>query len=161
VLEAPLGAWMVMIAGVWMIGAGLGEAFKGLSTAFARDFDYRSIGPVERWWARWLGRIGLISRAVVFVMVGLFLVEAGFESNPGEARGIGGALEELITEPQGPMILSGIAIGLIIFGIFSALSARWVRISRCSPGAAHPAQRPAEHPAKQGVGRLSHSQPAA
>ncbi|HEV2126543.1 MAG TPA: DUF1206 domain-containing protein [Chloroflexota bacterium] len=139
VLAQPLGAWIVGIAGLWMIGAGLGEAYKAIKATFAKEFDRRRMSATELQIAERLGRVGHGSRAVVFTLIGIFIVKAAVEANPGQVRGLGGALEELATQPFGPPLLFVVALGLVAFGIFSAMHARWMHMD--VPGDARDSER--------------------
>ncbi|HEV2456755.1 MAG TPA: DUF1206 domain-containing protein, partial [Ktedonobacterales bacterium] len=77
----------------------------------------------------WLGRFGYAALAVIFAEIGAFLVVAALRRDPGEARGLGGALATLsATHPAGPLLLGIVAFGLIAFGIFSLAEARCRRI---------------------------------
>ena len=72
-----------------------------------------------------LGQIGGIARGFVFGTVGVFLVIAAVDANPGQAKGIDSALRALAHTPLGPWLLVVIALGLITFGVYSWCEARW------------------------------------
>jgi hypothetical protein len=52
---------------------------------------------------------------------------AGVRSQPGQAKGVDSALRELAATPAGPWLLALVAIGLIMFGLFSCCEARFRR----------------------------------
>ena len=72
-----------------------------------------------------LGVVGHIARAVVFGLVGIFLIKAAVEYDPQEAVGIDGALQRLQDEAYGTVALVAVAIGLIAFGVYSVVDARY------------------------------------
>ena len=76
-----------------------------------------------------LGRAGYAARGVVFVVIGAFLVVAAYQSDPSEARGLGGALLALQGQPFGRALFGLVALGLAAFGAFGFLEARYRRIS--------------------------------
>ena len=76
----------------------------------------------------WLGEFGGMARGAVFVTAGVFLVVAAAESRPRQAKGIDSALRALAGTPLGPWLLVLVAIGLIMFGVFSCCEARWLRL---------------------------------
>lgn len=78
--------------------------------------------------AIWSGRFGLAARGVVFALIGLFLVQAAFFVSPCRAQGLDGALLAIASSPYGPYLLIVVALGLIAFGIYSILCARWMRV---------------------------------
>jgi hypothetical protein len=58
----------------------------------------------------------------------LFL--AAYHTNPHEVRGFDGALMALARQPYGPFFLGIVAVGLVAFGVYSALGAFWFRERR-------------------------------
>jgi hypothetical protein len=74
------------------------------------------------------GQAGLAARGVAFLLSGWFLIQAGLRFDPSQAQGLGGALETLARQPSGPWLLGLVAIGLIAFGAFSFLQARYRRM---------------------------------
>ena len=48
--------------------------------------------------------------------------------DPKQARGLGGALAALAAQPHGALLLGLVAVGLIAFGAYSLLLARYGRI---------------------------------
>lgn len=62
-------------------------------------------------------------------MIGGFLVRAALTHDSTEAKGLGGALQNLHGQAYGPWLLGMVAIGLIAFGLFELVQARYRRIS--------------------------------
>ena len=56
---------------------------------------------------------------------GVFLVIAAKDANPRQAKGIDSALRALAHTPLGPWLLVVVAIGLVMFGVYSWCEARW------------------------------------
>lgn len=75
------------------------------------------------------GRFGLAARGVVFSIIGGFLIVAAVQSDPNESRGLGGALRALAEQPYGPWLLGVTAAGLIAYGIYSVMLARYRRMT--------------------------------
>jgi len=48
--------------------------------------------------------------------------------NPRQAKGVDSALRTLASTPLGPWLLVLVAIGLIMFGLFSFCQAKWQRL---------------------------------
>jgi hypothetical protein len=70
-----------------------------------------------------LGSFGMLTRALVFLMIGAFLAFAAYDANSNEARGMSGALQTLQQQPYGGVLLAFAGIGLIAFGVFEMLEA--------------------------------------
>jgi len=128
-LAKPYGAWLIGIAGVATIaGALLGEIVSGIRGKFREDLDLERRSQSEHRWAMRMGRIGIVTRGVVFAIIGIYLVAAAFHANPHHQTGTDGALLGLARQPFGLALLAGAGIGLIIFGVFSIMCARWMRM---------------------------------
>lgn len=125
VLSWPGGDLLLIGVGLFIVGAGVGNVAQG----FLNDFGKR-LGCAEgaRRWACWCGRIGYVARGFAFLPLGWFLVEAGLDIDPGDARDLGGALQSLEAQPMGSWVMAVTALGLVAFGIFALIEARYRRI---------------------------------
>jgi hypothetical protein len=128
VLGKPFGAVLVSLVGLGIIAGGLDEIWKGWKQKFRDVIDFSRMSPTERTWMIRTGVAGLIARGVVFVLTGSFLVQAALRSDPSRARGLPGALQTLAQQPYGPWLLGLVALGLLAFGVYSLLLARYRRI---------------------------------
>jgi len=121
-LSFPSGEWLVGIAGVIVVSVGIGLAVAGIRKKFAgrlrRSEEGSRIVIV-------MGVIGFLTRSLVFVLIGSFLIFAAWHANPNEAEGFGGVLQTLRTEPYGNMLLLAAAAGLLAFGAFGVAEARY------------------------------------
>lgn len=125
VLAHPFGAWVVGLAGTAVIGYGLVAAYRAWTRKYRQEVAFGRLDPrVQRWIDR-AGRLGLAARAVVFTLIGVFLIEAAVQSNPSQARGLDGALETLAAQPYGPWLLGLVAVGLVGYGVWSMVKARY------------------------------------
>jgi hypothetical protein len=130
VLHAPAGALLVAAAGVIVLVVG-GFQFR---KAFRADFcekehvQARRMGPLARTWVLRLGRFGLTARGITFGIVGFFLVRAGLHRDPGEARGVDGALRFLRGLEHGDIFLAAVALGVVAYGVYTLLLARYRRL---------------------------------
>ena len=77
----------------------------------------------------WIGRIGQGARGIVFVIMGGYAVAAGWHTNPQEAKGLGEALRVIERAPYGPYLLAAVAAGLLAYGLFQFVEARYRRIA--------------------------------
>jgi hypothetical protein len=130
ILSKPWGPWVVGIVALIVIGAGLVQVFQGVGPHFERQFDPYTLSSSQRVWIDRLGRFGTAARGLVFTLVGMFLFVAAFRHDPSQAKGIDGVLSTLLHQPYGPWLLGVVALGLVAFGIYSALSGVWLRFKR-------------------------------
>lgn len=122
------GQYVVAIAGIVITGIGLYLAYEAYRERFLRDMRMASASPRTRRVVAWLGKIGGIARGAVFITIGIFLVVAAVDAKPGQAKGIDSALVTLAHTPLGPWLLGAVALGLVLFGIFSCCEARWRQV---------------------------------
>jgi hypothetical protein len=128
VLSQPFGQWLVGTVGASLIGMGFYQFYQAYSAQFRKELNLTELSNTEQKWVTGIGRFGLAARGIVFVVIGLFLIEAARESDSGEAGGLGQALETLEQQPYGSWILGIVALGLVAYGIFMVLQARYRRI---------------------------------
>ena len=126
-LREPGGQALAVVAGLALIGGGLYLGYQAWRERFLKDMQLGGLQTRTRRIVEWLGRIGGVARGIVFITAGVFLVVAGVRSQPGQAKGVDSSLRELATTPAGPWLLALVAIGLIMFGLFSCCEARWRR----------------------------------
>ena len=128
ILALPLGAVLVFLIGLSVIGAGLNECYRGITGKFQEDFRLRESEGGRRRIVTMLGALSFTSRAVIFGLIGYFFIMAAIESNPNTAMGIDGALLTLGQSYYGKILLFIAATGLICHGILSLYEARYRRI---------------------------------
>jgi hypothetical protein len=117
--------WLLAV-GLGILAAAFGMAAKAWSASFKQHL---SCGPSQASWVVPLGQAGYAARAVVFLIIGGFLLIAAWQSDPGEARGLGGALLILQEQPFGRTLFGLVALGLAAFGAFEFAEARYRRIA--------------------------------
>ena len=116
-LDVPLGNGILALVGAGFITAAIFQ----VRSAWTRSFMKR-IEPGAPRLTCTMGRIGFSARAVVFLLVGISLVSAALRDNGGEARDLGGVLADI----QGqPLLYSAVTLGLLVFGLFSLIEARY------------------------------------
>jgi len=128
VLEWPGGQWIVGIVGLGMIVYGLANLWKAKSQKFTKDLDDHKMNHGTRKWAIRSGVAGFAARGVVFAIVGVFLTKAAYEYDPKEAVGIDGALAKLAHQAWGTWLLAAVALGLLCYGVFCLVQARYRRV---------------------------------
>jgi hypothetical protein len=128
VFSWPAGRWIVLVAGLVMLGVAGYQFMRGVARKFLDDDKTEKMGPAMKTWITWAGTVGHVARAVVFGLVGAFLVRAAIDYKANEAIGLDGALAKLYDRPYGPWLLGAVAAGLVAFGIFSITEARYRRI---------------------------------
>lgn len=127
-MTKPFGRWLVVLAGLAVIVAGLYQLKQAYTKKFRERLKLQEMNADEERLATRTGQMGLAARGVVFLITGWFLIQAGLHFDPSQARGLGGALETLASQPYGPWLLGLVALGLVAYGAYSFLEARYRRI---------------------------------
>ena len=121
VLDLPGGEWVLGGAALVMAVAGLNQLRKAAKCGFLERLGPAARAPL----AKWLGRIGYAARGVIFLAVAVLLGRAALDGRSDEAGGMEQALD-LLSDP----VAATVAAGLILFGLFSILEARYRVIHR-------------------------------
>jgi hypothetical protein len=128
VLDWPGGRYIVGAVGAGFAAAALWNAFRAVSGHFKKELDTGSMGSAEESLLTVVAVVGLLARAVVFGLIGTFLIKAAVEYDPSEAIGLDGALRKLAAQDYGPLLLGVVAAGLLAFGVFALFQARYRRV---------------------------------
>lgn len=124
VLSWPAGRWIVGLVGLGLVGAGLWNFYSGAACRFEDKWRMGGLGHTARVWGRRAGVAGHIARAVVFTLIGVFVIKAAVDYNPKDAIGLDGALQKLANASYGPWLLGLTAAGLVSYGVFCLVDAR-------------------------------------
>ena len=128
VMRHPGGRITVILTGLAFVGGGIYVGCQAWRARFRDDLLLGEMGTRTKRIVEWLGRVGGVARGIVFMTAGVFLVVAAAEAKPGQAKGIDSALRTLAHTPGGPWLLVLVAIGLVMFGLFSCGEVRWRRV---------------------------------
>jgi hypothetical protein len=124
----PGGRWIVGAIGVGVAVYGVYEIVKhGRDAGFMQRVGRAQMDPSVQRGVKRAGQVGYTARGIVAVMVGFFFVVAAIQHQPGESRGLSGALKTLAEQSWGPPVIWLVAIGLVLYGLFSFAEARYRR----------------------------------
>ncbi len=128
VLGWPGGQVIVGAAGAILLVVSLYQLYEAVSGSFMKDSKTGRMGRDQRRLFKLAGRIGLSARALVFALIGYFVLKAALDYNPSNAVGVDGALARVHHEPAGPWLLALVGAGLIVFALFSLAEGRFRRL---------------------------------
>lgn len=118
ILSMEFGGLVLGILGIIFFITAAYQAKKGVSGEFMHRISPRAPDAT-----RWLGGAGYLARGVVYAVIGWSLFRAGFMSGGAEQiKTLGDAVASLAGEGT---IFTLTAIGLIMFGLFSLVLARY------------------------------------
>ncbi|MCR5872337.1 DUF1206 domain-containing protein [Sphingomonas sp. J344] len=116
-LTFPGGGIAILLVGAVVLLVGIVQLVRAAKGSFLRHLEPEM---AKRTWVAWSGRAGYAARGVVFLIVGYFLVAAGFDASSSEVGGMDAALA-WIDSPVDMIV----ALGLFGFAVFSLVEARW------------------------------------
>jgi hypothetical protein len=124
----PGGRWLVLVIGLGFVAWGAGNIVNAVRRKFTKKLETGRMSPRERTAVTLLGQVGRSARGLVFGAVGVFLAYAAITFDPGKAKGLDGTLRTFAGTPGGRWGLVAVAIGLVIFGVYSFCEARWRKV---------------------------------
>jgi hypothetical protein len=125
VLGWPGGRELVASIGIVFGGIAVGNVYWGLSGRFKESMHIEQMSEREERVVAVLGRLGFLSLAVVFGVIGWFLVKAAVQFDPHDAVGLGGALGRLTRLGYGKFLLGLLAAGVFAYGLFGLVQPRY------------------------------------
>jgi len=128
-IALPLGAVLLFLIGLSVMGAGVHECYRGISGKFRENFKEYKIGKYfSSEIITVLGVLSFTARALIMLLTGYFLITAAFALDPNEAVGIDGALLSLAQTYYGKILLFVTAAGLVCHGVLSLYEAKYRRL---------------------------------
>ena len=126
--DQPFGRWLVGLGGAAIVATGFAQFYRAYTAKFREKLRIDDLTPEQELWVTRLGRMGFAARGVAFTVIGGFLMAAALYARPEQARGLGGALDTLASQPFGPWLLGLTALGLAAYGVYMLAEARYRRM---------------------------------
>jgi hypothetical protein len=125
-LESDVGRYALWAVAAGFVGYGLYEIFKAIKAKLNKRLALGRMSRLARQWVVGVSRFGIAARGVVFGMTGVLIARAIQNHNPQQVRGIKSSLGHLIEFGRVPFGI--IALGLIAYGVYQILNAKYRRI---------------------------------
>lgn len=125
VMAQPMGVWLVAGGGTAFLGYGVAQLVRAFKSKLDDQLRLGEIGAWKRVWVRRLARIGVGARGIVFGVIGVYLIKSALAQDPGQARDLGASLQAVHQQPFGKVLLSIVAAGLILYGFYNLVRARY------------------------------------
>lgn len=124
-LGLPFGDVMLIGVGLIVCAVGIGNIIKGASADFGdqlacSDRLCRRLSPIAR--------AGYVARGVAYLPLAMLVILAGWHARAADVGSFGSALDALERQPGGSWMMGGTALGLVAFGVFAFVEARFRRI---------------------------------
>ena len=122
VLEWSGGRLLVAVVGLVVCGVGAYLVWRAISGGRQDSQAVLEAAPRETPAVHALGAVGNCARGGIVVLLGVFMIVAALEHDPGETAGIDGLLKRLLDEPYGKVVVGLVALGLGALGVYSVAS---------------------------------------
>ncbi len=126
-MDLPFGGMLAWIAAAAIIGYGLYQLYRAFASKLSRQLALGTLPAGTADWVVNVSRFGIAARGVVFCLIGFFLAQAAANSDPSEAGGLEASLRAVADTGRWPFLL--IALGLIAYGVYELVNARYRRIN--------------------------------
>jgi hypothetical protein len=130
--EWPFGDWVVVLAGLGLIGFAVQQVYAAITCRLERDLDVAEMRREAGEWAVGLSRFGVAARAIVFALLGWAIVVAGWFRDASEVGTTASSLRTLAAQPGGlgRWLLGVTAAGFVAYGFYQIIHARYLHIRR-------------------------------
>ena len=119
-LVQPLGRAVIAIIGAGFVTTAVALTVSGLRAPFRHRI---SASPLMRLLAVVLGSFGILTRAAIFLILGMFLFFAAYDLNASKPIGLTDALQMMQDRSHGQLQLGVAALGLLAYGLFEIIQA--------------------------------------
>lgn len=123
-LSKPFGQWLVGIGAAILAAVGLYQIYYGLSEKYRRHAEEVG-GSSNKSFLLAAGKIGYISRGIVWLLIAFLFFKAAIHANAAEAGDTSRAFSFLQDTAYGAFLLAAVGIGLVCYGVFNFVRARY------------------------------------
>lgn len=124
-LEQPFGQWLVGILAVGIMITGIYQIYYGYSEKYKKKVQSSGLKhEVEHQMIR-AGKVGYMARGVVWLVIGYLFLQAALKSSAQQAGGSSDAFQLIENASYGSFILGAVALGLICYGVFMFMRAKY------------------------------------
>ncbi len=124
-LGLPFGGAALIAIGLGIAAVGVGNVVMGIVNDFGATL---ACSKTVCRWVLPLARIGYVARGLAYLPLALFVTLAGWRAQSSRVQTFGTALEALERQPGGAWMLGLTAVGLIAFGAYAFVEARFRHI---------------------------------
>ena len=122
-LRTGWGRALLIVAGVLAVAGGVEIGRRSVRLDFRERFTTEHMPRPLALLTRALGGVGCVARAVVIVLVGVFVVKAAVLSSATQAKGLD-AIFRSVASSAGSWLLALLASGLLCYGLYCLIEAR-------------------------------------
>jgi hypothetical protein len=123
-MQLPGGQLIVGAVGLAVIGYGASLVYRGWTEKFREHLDAQGQSGKDGSAYVTLGKVGYIAKGVSIALVGALFGYAAITHDPKKSGGLDQALQTVLEQPFGQVLLIAIGLGIAAYGIFCFARAR-------------------------------------
>ena len=124
-LSHSFGQLLLGIGALVLAGVGIYQLYYGLSEKYRKHVRGLSLQGHSSSLLLRAGKIGYISRGIVWLVIAYLFIRAAVHNKSAEAGDTGKAFEFIESSAFGSYLLGALGIGLIAYGVFNLIRARY------------------------------------
>jgi hypothetical protein len=124
-LDKSFGQWLTGIAALLMAGNGVYQLYYGLSEKYKKHVQKMNFGSRAATVMLRAGKVGYVSRGIVWLITGYLLMLAALHFNSSEAGDTGKVFGVIENLSYGSYLLGLLAVGLVAYGCFNFVRAKY------------------------------------
>ena len=128
VMARPGGRTAVGLVGLVLLGIGLYLVVKGITRKHAECLEQYRVPRLMRRPGILVGAVGYVGRGFTLGLVGAFLLRAAVQFEPRQAQGLDAALQTVVQQPYGRILLGLMVIGVLAYALWSFFEAAFREI---------------------------------
>jgi uncharacterized membrane protein YidH (DUF202 family) len=124
-LSNSFGQMLATVVALILIGIGIFQLYLALSGKYKKHVQKNNLDAKAESLMLRTGMLGYISRGLVWLIVGGMFLKAAWSANSNEAGDTNRAFHWIESSDYGSYLLAAIALGLICYGLFMLVRARY------------------------------------
>ncbi|UBV42183.1 DUF1206 domain-containing protein [Deinococcus taeanensis] len=128
ILDLPGGQLLLALGGLALLAVAANQLYSAYGAKFMKRMAFTDVSGRPRDALVRIGQVGITSRGILMVIIGVFALLAAWHRNATETVGISEALTWLRTQPAGNLLLGAVALGTLCYGVWCVVQARYRRI---------------------------------
>merc|ERR1711916_377440 len=125
ILEKSYGPIVVGIIAACLFGKAIYQFYRAYTGKYKNKIKIHQLNHKSKNLVLKAGKFGYAARGVVITIVSYFFFRAAMESNASEVKGKEGAFDFIQQSDWGSILLALVAIGLVGYGFFMIVKARY------------------------------------
>ena len=128
ILGWPGGPEIVCAIGAAVAIVAVVNVYWGLSGRFTESLRLGEVDVRTEELLKLVGTIGFVALGLVLGVISWFLLKAAIDFDAGKVVSLGGAMARVARADYGKWLLTAVAAGLLAYGVFGLLQARYHRV---------------------------------